>query len=168
MKTIQILCLSALLSFAIGCKKDAPAEPTVEQQEQGTLPDATATDTVSPAATDTVAVDSMTTPKWLGNYSGVLPCGGDCKGIKTEITLKAANAYTLSSQAIGRDAKPALYKGTFYLDKATNIVTLDAEGDHLKFKIIDDGADGMLQKLDKFGADEQGGPAARYFLHKVQ
>ena len=63
MKTIQILCLSALLSFAVGCKKNAPAEPTVEQQEQGTLPDATATDTVSPAATDTVAVDSMTTPK---------------------------------------------------------------------------------------------------------
>jgi len=98
----------------------------------------------------------------------VLPCGGDCKGIKTEITLKADKTYALSSQAIGRDAKPALYKGTYYLDKATNVITLDAEGDHLKFKIIDDGADGMLQKLDKFGADEQGGPPARYFLHKVQ
>jgi len=73
----------------------------------------------------------------------------------------------LSSQAIGRDAKPAVYNGTYYRDEK-NIITLDAEGDHLKFKIIDDGADGMLQKLDKFGDDEQGGPPARYFLHKVQ
>jgi hypothetical protein len=97
----------------------------------------------------------------------VLPCGGDCKGIKTEITVKGDKTYVLSSQAIGRDAKPAVYNGTYYLDKK-NIITLDAEGDHLKFKIIDDGADGMLQKLDKFGDDEQGGPPARYFLHKVQ
>jgi len=63
MKTIQILCLTALLSFAIGCKKDTPAPPTVEQTEQGTLPDATAMDTVNPATPDTVAVDSITTPK---------------------------------------------------------------------------------------------------------
>jgi hypothetical protein len=63
MKTIQILCLSALLSFAIGCKKDTPAEPTVEQQEQGTLPDATAQDTINPATPDSVAVDSMPAQK---------------------------------------------------------------------------------------------------------
>jgi len=63
MKTIQILCLSALLSFTIGCKKDTPAEPAVEQQEQGTLPDATALDTVNTVTADTVKVDSMTTPK---------------------------------------------------------------------------------------------------------
>jgi len=96
-----------------------------------------------------------------------LPCGGDCKGIKTRITLNADTTYILTSQAIGQDPKAAVYKGTFYLDKATDIITLDAEGDHLKFKIIDDGADGMLKKLDKFGADEQGGPPARYLLHKV-
>jgi len=65
MKTIQILCLSALLTFAIGCKKDNPAEtkPSVDQQEQGTLPDATAMDTVTPATRDTVAVDSMPAQK---------------------------------------------------------------------------------------------------------
>ena len=62
MKLLQTMCLLAMLSFAIGCKKEAkePVEPTVEQKEQGTLPessvdsvppapDSTATDTVKPA-----------------------------------------------------------------------------------------------------------------------
>jgi hypothetical protein len=80
----------------------------------------------------------------------------------------ADKTYTLLSQAVGRDPKPANYAGTYYLDKATNIVTLDAEGDHLKFKIIEDGAHGLLKKLDKFGDEEKGGPPARYLLHKVQ
>ena len=95
-----------------------------------------------------------------------MPCG-DCPGIKTEIALNADKTYTLTSEYTSK-AKPATYTGTYYLDEATQVVTLDADGDHLKFKIIDDGAYGMLKKLDKFGADEQGGPAARYLLHKVQ
>lgn len=63
MKTIQILCLSAMLSFAVGCKKETTTETTVEQQEQGTLPDAAALDTVAPATTDTVATDSIAPPQ---------------------------------------------------------------------------------------------------------
>jgi hypothetical protein len=63
MKTIKILCLLAMLGFATGCKKDAATEPTVEQQEQGTLPDATAIDTVAPAVTDTIAKDSIAPPQ---------------------------------------------------------------------------------------------------------
>jgi len=74
----------------------------------------------------------------------------------------------LYSQYTGKEAKPAVYAGTYYLDEATDVVTLDAEGDHLKFKIIGDGANGLLKKLDKFGADEQGGPASRYLLHKIR
>lgn len=103
----------------------------------------------------------------MGKYSGNLPCGGDCTGIKTGIVLNNGT-YTLVSQAVGRDPEPVQYTGTYYLDKASNIVTLDAEGDHLKFKIMDDGADSMLKKLDKFGNEEKGGPPARYLLHKVK
>lgn len=63
MKIIQILCLLAILGFATGCKKDAATEQTIEQQEQGTLPDATALDTVNPAVADTVPADTVKTPK---------------------------------------------------------------------------------------------------------
>jgi len=159
MKVLQIICLSALLSFATGCKKETET-PSVQQMEQGTLPS---------VETDTVQADTISKTNkisWNGKYSGNLTCG-DCAGIKTEITLNADKTYTLLSQYTGK-GEPVTYNGTYSLDEATQVVTLDAEGDHLKFKIIDDGAYGMLKKLDKFGADEQGGPAARYLLHKVQ
>jgi hypothetical protein len=63
MKIIQLLCLSAMLSFAVGCKKETTTETTVEQTEQGTLPDATSLDTVAPASADSVATDSIAPPQ---------------------------------------------------------------------------------------------------------
>ena len=57
MKILQIICLLAVLSFAIGCKKEA-TEPSIEQQEQGTLPDSPS-DTVPPMPTDTIAGDTV-------------------------------------------------------------------------------------------------------------
>lgn len=44
MKTLQIICLSAMLTLAVSCKKE-PGEPTIEQKEMGTLP-AVTTDSV--------------------------------------------------------------------------------------------------------------------------
>jgi len=159
MKTLQLLSLSALLTLSIGCKKD-PETPSIEQKEQGTLPrvdyDTVGKDTV-------VNTNEPEKPVWMGNYSGSLPCG-DCKGILTKLTLNSDMTYTLSSQYIGKENTPTTYKGTYNLD-GKNIITLDAEGDHLKFLVMTD--DSMLKKLDKFGNEEKGGPEARYFLHKV-
>ncbi|SFQ69550.1 copper resistance protein NlpE [Flavobacterium akiainvivens] len=164
MKTLKITLLAALLTLSIGCKNDAE-KTSVEQQEQGTLP-SVEHDTTTPA--DTTGGASVTpendTPAWVGNYSGSLPCG-DCKGILTKITLNGNKTYTLSSQYIGKETKPTVYNGTFNLDDK-NIATLDAEGDHLKFQLMPE--DDMVVKLDKFGNAEQGGPAARYFLHRVK
>lgn len=161
-----MICLVALLGFTTGCK-DTADKNTIQQEEQGTLPDSKL-DSIPPAQLDTMATDTVTanTPKdagWYGSYSGSLPCG-DCKGILTKLTVNADKTYTLSSQYLGKEAKPTIYKGTYTLDDK-KIVTLDAEGDHLKFLVKD--KDEILVKLDKFGAPEQGGPEARYFLHKV-
>jgi len=71
--------------------------------------------------------------------------------------------YSLYSQYVGKETKPRVFKGTFYLDAATQIITLDAEGDHLKFKLLDN----SVKKLDKFGEDEQGAPAESYVLKKI-
>jgi len=165
MKKLLLICMMAVLGVATGCKDDK--DTTVEQQEQGTLPD-TRADTIPPPVTDTVVSDTVaanTTQNsgWYGNYSGSLPCG-DCKGILTKITLNNDKTYLLSSQYIGKQTAPTIYKGTYNLDNK-KIVTLDAEGDHLKFLVMEQEA--MLKKLDKFGAPEQGGQEARYFLHKV-
>lgn len=157
MKTCKISLLSALLALSLGCKND-PGKTSVEQQEQGTLPQME-NDTIPPGTDET-----QTSTGWEGSYSGSLPCG-DCKGILTKITISKDKAYTLSSVYMGKETKPTIYKGTYTLDDK-NIITLDAEGDHLKFLVMEQ--DSMLKKLDKFGNEEQGGPAARYFLHKVK
>lgn len=100
-----------------------------------------------------------------GTYSGSLPCEY-CKdkGLLTKLTILKDSAYSLSSQELGNEATPRIFKGVYSFKKSDSIITLDAEGDHLKFKIMD----GKVKKLDKFGDNEQGGPAARYLLHKVQ
>jgi uncharacterized lipoprotein NlpE involved in copper resistance len=148
MKALHILCLTGLVLLT-GCKNE---EKLPESQT------AVKNDTVVKQGTTATA-----TASWPGKYSGVLPCGGDCKGIRTLIEVNADSTYVLSSQAIGRDAAPSTYKGKFHLDEK-NIITLDAEGDHLKFQI----EGGMLKKLDKFGDPEQGAEQARYLLHPVQ
>lgn len=51
MKILQIICLFVLMSIGTGCKKET-TEPTVEQKEQGTLPEQT-TDTLT-QPTDTL------------------------------------------------------------------------------------------------------------------
>jgi uncharacterized lipoprotein NlpE involved in copper resistance len=162
MKVLKITVLAALLALDTGCGKDEK-KTSVEQKEQGTLPNIEAD---SPPPVDTMGgaqAAGTDTPAWAGNYSGSLPCG-DCKGILTQITLNADKTYSLSSQYIGKQDKPTVYKGSYTLDDK-DIVTLDAEGDHLKFKLMP--KDDMIVKLDKFGNEEQGGPAARYYLHKV-
>lgn len=160
MKTLQIICLSAILTLAVSCKKE-PGEPAIEQKEMGTLPEVT-TDSVMDPKPD-AAHNSENSLDWPGTYSGTLPCG-DCKGIKTDITITTDKTYSLSSQYLGKEDKPHVYKGTFAWDDAKNVITLDAEGDHLKFKV----QEGSLKKLDKFGDAEQGGPASAYILNKVQ
>ncbi|MFY7728271.1 MAG: copper resistance protein NlpE [Flavobacterium sp.] len=153
----KIVFALALPLLIASCKNDKPV-PSVEQQEQGTLPK-------TPDSTATKPVDTLaTTDAWYGNYSGSLPCG-DCKGILTRITLRKDNTYQLQSQYLGKETKPTIYKGSYNLDPDKHVVTLDAEGDHLKFLVVE--KDSMIIKLDKFGAREQGAPFARYFLHKV-
>ncbi|WP_185965608.1 hypothetical protein [Flavobacterium zepuense] len=58
MKTLQIICLFVLIGFGTSCKKEAET-PSVQQQEQGTLPDSPV-DTVAPPVTDTL--NSSQTP----------------------------------------------------------------------------------------------------------
>jgi len=150
MKTMQLLCLIAA-TLVIGCK-------------DGEKPTGTQT---GPADT-TITDDGISAEKpesgWTGKYAGVLPCGNDCDGLKTEIEVRADSTYTLSSQALGQEDKPRLFKGTYHFDTVKNTVTLDAEGDHLKFLV----QEGRLKKLDKFGDPEQGAPQEKYLLDKVK
>ena len=150
MKSLHIVCLFALMLLT-ACKNE-------EKSPDWQTPDTTAIPSSRKKVTTTEK-----TAAWQGKYSGILPCGGDCKGMLTILAVNADNTYSLSSQSIGQEKKPRVFAGKFFVDEK-QIITLDAEGDHLKFKI----ENGMLRKLDKFGDPEQGAPAARYLLHPIQ
>ncbi|MFL9845428.1 copper resistance protein NlpE N-terminal domain-containing protein [Flavobacterium rhizosphaerae] len=90
-----------------------------------------------------------------------MPCPTiNCKGTNMSITLGEGKTYSLSVQDKGREDKPRIFEGTFFIKDT--VITLDAEGDHLKFRVYDD----SLKKLDKFGNPEQYGPPEGYILKK--
>lgn len=155
MKTLQLVSLAAVLCLA-GCKD---GEKPADAQSAGGVQE------VPPVAPPPVAVAADDEPaSWMGKYSGVLPCWNDCDGLKTELEVRSDSSYTLSSLAMGLENKPNIYNGAYHFDKAKSTVTLDAEGDHLKFLV----KDGMLKKLDKFGEPEQGAPQEKYLLRRVK
>lgn len=157
MKLLQTICLSVLIETAVGCKEEKkPLEDQIQPKE---VIDSTDTDTVAIDA----AHNSNNSLDWAGAYSGVTPCA-DCPGIKTDITLNNDNTYSLNEQYLEREKTPRTFKGKFTWDEKGSIITLDAEGDHHKFKVMEN----KLQILDKFGDVKQGGRADEFMLAKVK
>jgi uncharacterized lipoprotein NlpE involved in copper resistance len=101
---------------------------------------------------------------WIGKetYKGTTPCLKPCKGIMTEITIRQDSTYSLNVLALGQEETPRKFEGTFYWDKTKNVITLDANGDHHKFKV----QEGSLKELDKFGDPKQLGKQEDYILKK--
>lgn len=151
MKLLQLLCLIAALSLT--CCKDGEKPKDLQITEGAAIDTATTQKPVADTASG-----------WMGTYAGTLPCWKDCEGLKTEITVNADSTYTLSSQALGQEKEPRIFKGTYNLQTSKNIITLDAEGDHLKFLVQEN----SLKKLDKFGDPEQGATQEKYILKKVK
>ena len=157
MKLLQITCLSLFMSFAVGCK-DTVKEAEIQQTNE-TVPDTLADTLKSKEALHTTE-NSL---DWTGLYSGTSPCA-DCPGIKTDITLNSDTTYTLQEQYLEKEKMPRSFKGSFYWDDTKSVITLDAEGDHHKFKV----AMGKLIILDKFGDPKQGGKEEDFTLHKIK
>ena len=153
MKSIYILSLFALMTLT-GCKREIKTtdEPTPE-------PAQTITD--SPDSQIPVGDNSQNSLDWSGTYIGTLPCG-DCPGIKTVLKINDDNTYEISSVYLDKKSEPVTARGTFAWDDTGSIITLDADGDHLKFKI----QEGSVKQLDKFGDDKQGPNKDSYILKK--
>jgi uncharacterized lipoprotein NlpE involved in copper resistance len=140
-KLIKLSALIMLLSF-FSCSKKAPdADKTVVASKND---------------------NSRNSLDWPGIYTGMTPCPGDCSGINTSIEIREDYRYSISVQAMGQEDEPRVFKGSFIWDKTDNIITLDAEGDHLKFKV----QEGSLLMLDKFGDPKQDGRPEEYVLSK--
>ena len=157
MKLLQIICLSLLIATAIGCKE----EKRPEAFDNEILPKEVV-DSVDSKAAD-AAHNSNNSLDWAGDYSGVSPCA-DCPGIKTDITLANDNTYSLQEQYLEKEKTSRTFKGQFSWDETGSVITLDADGDHHKFKVME----GKLRMLDKFGDLKQGGKPEDFDLKKVR
>lgn len=109
-----------------------------------------------------VAHNSHNSLDWAGTYTGNTPCLKPCQGVDTQIIINEDSTYTLSVKAIGQENTPRKFAGTFSWDKAKNVITLDANGDHHKFQVMES----ALKELDKFGDPKQLGKQDDYILKK--
>lgn len=155
MKTVQIIYVSVILAFTASCKEEQKPEG---QQDHETVPK---------AVIDTVTADTVHNSQnfldWTGTYSGTTPCP-DCPGMKTDITLNTNNTYSLKEQYLEKEKTPRSFSGTFSWDDTKNVITLDANGDHHKFKVME----GKLRLLDKFGDNKQGGKPQEFEIPKIK
>lgn len=164
MKLLTIIASLLMLFASLGCKNRAEPphnETVVTEKEAEPMKPETPQEILAPTAGDIKSSHKF--PDWTGRYSGVLPCRVGCEGYKHIIQIRKDSTYTLSLQELGNEDAPRVFKGRYHLDKPKKIITLDAEGDHLKFKVME----GMLKKLDKFGNEEKGAPPAKYLLQRV-
>jgi uncharacterized lipoprotein NlpE involved in copper resistance len=149
MKIFKLIAISAV-ALLCSCKneqKQAKAQMECEATPKE-IPDA--------------AHNSHNSLDWAGAYKGTTPCMEPCKGIDTQITINQDSTYALTVQAIGQEKVPRQFSGTFHWDKAKNVITLDANGDHHKFQVREN----ALKELDKFGDPKQLGRQEDYILIK--
>lgn len=159
MKLLQITCLSIVMITIVSCKEEKKPEVLNNEIQPKEVVDSVALDskTIDPDHTSQNVLD------WAGRYSGVTPCA-DCPGIKTDMTINNDNTYSLSEQYLEKEKTPRTFKGKFSWDEKGSVITLDAEGDHHKFRVMEN----KLQILDKFGDPKQGGRADEFMLAKVK
>ena len=153
MKSLNLLFLLAVIALS-GCKKEEKTSDNQAIEPKETITDNPVPETPS-------GDNSQNSLDWSGTYAGTLPCG-DCPGIQTVLKIKDDNTYEISSVYLDKKSEPVTAKGIFAWDETGSIITLDAYGDHLKYKV----QEGSLKQLDKFGDDKQGPDKEKYMLKK--
>ena len=107
-------------------------------------------------------IDAKNTLDYEGNYKGVLPCA-DCEGIETAVCLNENSTYTIRTSYIGKGNKIFEQKGTFFWNKAGNIITFDnIENAPNQYEV----SKNTLTQLDMSGKKITGNHALDYVLAK--
>lgn len=169
----KILALLTIIAFSYGCKNNADnqdIEITTEQVDTATT-DTTNLQPQSPqnmlAPTAEEIKKSTEFADWTGKYTGNLPCGEGCKGVKTEVYLEIDSTYTLTQTLASETKKHGIiksYQGNIVWNKEHDTIVLDTNGTALQFKVME----GMLKKIEKTQAESSitDKPDKRYFLQK--
>ncbi|MDR2228833.1 MAG: copper resistance protein NlpE [Flavobacteriaceae bacterium] len=125
-------------------------------------------ETTAEAKTDSISVEPITNDghnsqnslDWAGTYEGTLPCA-DCPGIKTTITLKDDNTYTMTEEYVDKKTK-AEDKGKFEWDKSGGKIALVSKDGKRQYIV----GENQLIHLDMDGKEITGPNKDLYILKK--
>jgi uncharacterized lipoprotein NlpE involved in copper resistance len=125
-------------------------------------------ETTAEAKTDSISVEPITNDghnsqnslDWAGTYEGTLPCA-DCPGIKTTITLKDDNTYTMTEEYVDKKTK-AEDKGKFEWDKSGGKISLVSKDGKRQYIV----GENQLIHLDMDGKEITGPNKDLYILKK--
>ncbi|CAM3460698.1 copper resistance protein NlpE [Elizabethkingia occulta] len=124
--------------------------------------------TTAEVKTDSISVEPITNDghnsqnslDWAGTYEGTLPCA-DCPGIKTTITLKDDNTYTMTEEYVDKKTK-AEDKGKFEWDKRGGKISLVSKDGKRQYIV----GENQLIHLDMDGKEITGPNKDLYILKK--
>lgn len=128
------------------------------KNSQHTAADSTAYET---AAADN-AHTSQNSLDWPGSYEATIPCA-DCEGIKTSITLKSNNTFTIVSEYINKNSKVE-DSGKIMWHNNGSVVHLTGKETDIKLKV----GENKLIGLDQEGHEIDGPNAHLYVYNKVE
>jgi len=151
MKSSVLFCCLAALSL-MSCnqaKKENQHILTTDSSDQTT----TAVDTVH------TAQNSL---DWAGKYEATIPCA-DCEGIKTNITLKNDDSFSIVSEYINKNTKIEDSGKIMWHDHGS-VVHLMGKETNMKLKV----AENRLIGLDQEGKEIDGPNAHLYVYNKVE
>lgn len=148
--SILFICGAALVFSACNqAKKENQQMATVDSSEHATM------------TADTVHT-SQNSLDWAGKYEATIPCA-DCEGIKTNITLKNDNSFSIVSEYINKNTKVEDSGKIMWHDQGS-VVHLTGKETNMKLKV----GENKLIGLDQEGHEIDGPNAHLYVYNKVE
>ncbi|WP_297482155.1 copper resistance protein NlpE [uncultured Photobacterium sp.] len=81
-------------------------------------------DQAKDGASDTASHNAQNSLDWMGEYTGIQPCG-DCSGIETSLTLNKNGTFILNETYQGKETKPFVNEGKFKWNDRGDTITLN-------------------------------------------
>lgn len=103
----------------------------------------------------------MPASDWAGTYVGTLPCA-DCEGIRTSLTIRTDQTYTLVSDYLGREEYRFEEKGQFAWIKEGEVIELRGDNQRSLYRV----GKNTLTMLNSDGEAATGPMAEMYILRK--
>lgn len=148
--SVLFICGAALVFSACNqTKKENQQMATADSSEHATM-------TADTAHTSQNSLD------WAGKYEATIPCA-DCEGIKTNITLKNDNSFSIVSEYINKNTKVEDSGKIMWHDKGA-VVHLTGKETNMKLKV----GENKLIGLDQEGHEIDGPNAHLYVYNKVE